>query len=341
MKKSIQKLFSYGLCGLILIAWMLFGTIVVFGYSGNGGLIVHVTKTGDCYHNAGCSYLRSDIEMTLEDAYLAGYRPCSRCNPPEYTGDASSGAVHNNSNNYSDNYNNNNSNYSNGNNSNTGNHYNTTTSVSKTKSPVGLILGCVAGGGVVTSAVVGGARSSKRKRDELMRMYEAQKEENLRNQKYYDSVSDASKQLRYQYERKSKECERLTRQYEHQQKKYENIIKHYKEYYVVRNLHDIVDAPKSVEIKQDGTVTKGEVRYDKKYGDLTVFVSPSGKKYHKKRSCGSSYSKTQINIYDAILQGYSACKTCCSKEHDTEVPYWYKKIPEVLRDIKELDESNL
>ena len=56
-------------------------------YSGNGDLIVHVTVTGECYHKAGCSYLKSDREMPLEEAYLAGYRPCSRCNPPHLYGD--------------------------------------------------------------------------------------------------------------------------------------------------------------------------------------------------------------------------------------------------------------
>ena len=61
----------------------------VFAYSGNGDLVVHVTSTGECYHLAGCGYLRSDIEMPLEEAYITGYRPCSRCKPPVYTGNAS------------------------------------------------------------------------------------------------------------------------------------------------------------------------------------------------------------------------------------------------------------
>ncbi len=49
----------------------------------NGDTIVYVTRTGECYHNSGCSYLKSKIEITLSDAVSRGYRPCSRCHPPK------------------------------------------------------------------------------------------------------------------------------------------------------------------------------------------------------------------------------------------------------------------
>lgn len=39
---------------------------------------VYVTKTGECYHKEGCSYLKSKIPMILEQAQK-NYRPCSRC----------------------------------------------------------------------------------------------------------------------------------------------------------------------------------------------------------------------------------------------------------------------
>lgn len=48
----------------------------------NGDTIVYVTRTGECYHRDGCSYLKSKIEMTLEEAVISGYRACSRCCPP-------------------------------------------------------------------------------------------------------------------------------------------------------------------------------------------------------------------------------------------------------------------
>lgn len=45
---------------------------------------VYVTRTGSKYHLEGCSYLKSKIEMTLEDALQKGYDSCSRCDPPEW-----------------------------------------------------------------------------------------------------------------------------------------------------------------------------------------------------------------------------------------------------------------
>lgn len=49
-----------------------------------GEIIVHITKTGEKYHSAGCQYLKkSDIEISLEDAKAQGYSPCSKCNPPQ------------------------------------------------------------------------------------------------------------------------------------------------------------------------------------------------------------------------------------------------------------------
>lgn len=49
----------------------------------NGDTVVYVTATGECYHRSGCSYLKSRIETTLEEAIDDGYRRCSRCNPPK------------------------------------------------------------------------------------------------------------------------------------------------------------------------------------------------------------------------------------------------------------------
>lgn len=44
---------------------------------------VYRTKSGECYHSQGCSYLKSCIETTLNDAKSRGLRPCSRCKPPQ------------------------------------------------------------------------------------------------------------------------------------------------------------------------------------------------------------------------------------------------------------------
>ena len=51
----------------------------------DGDTTVYVTYTGECYHLSGCSYLKSRIETTLQDAVDDGYRACSRCGPPRLT----------------------------------------------------------------------------------------------------------------------------------------------------------------------------------------------------------------------------------------------------------------
>lgn len=49
----------------------------------NGSVIVHITDTGSKYHNAGCRYLKSDHEVTLDEAKAMGLSPCGVCNPPQ------------------------------------------------------------------------------------------------------------------------------------------------------------------------------------------------------------------------------------------------------------------
>ena len=43
---------------------------------------VYRTKSGKCYHSQGCTYLKSSIEVNLNDAKRIGLKPCSKCNPP-------------------------------------------------------------------------------------------------------------------------------------------------------------------------------------------------------------------------------------------------------------------
>lgn len=45
--------------------------------------IVHITDTGSKYHRAGCQKLKSDHEVTLEEAKARGLEPCKVCNPPK------------------------------------------------------------------------------------------------------------------------------------------------------------------------------------------------------------------------------------------------------------------
>ena len=50
--------------------------------SDNQSQVVYRTRTGKKYHRAGCSYLKSIIETTVNEAQAMGLGPCSRCNPP-------------------------------------------------------------------------------------------------------------------------------------------------------------------------------------------------------------------------------------------------------------------
>ena len=49
-------------------------------------ITVYITKTGDCYHRANCSYLKkSKIAISLKNAIDEGYSRCSKCNPQKAT----------------------------------------------------------------------------------------------------------------------------------------------------------------------------------------------------------------------------------------------------------------
>lgn len=65
----------------LLAACLILFSCVSPALADNGDTIVYVTKTGECYHTAGCSYLKSSIAISLAEA-AENYRPCSRCNPP-------------------------------------------------------------------------------------------------------------------------------------------------------------------------------------------------------------------------------------------------------------------
>ena len=50
--------------------------------SNSRNIIVHITNGGSKYHVAGCPHLKSDIEVTLDEALAKGLEPCGTCNPP-------------------------------------------------------------------------------------------------------------------------------------------------------------------------------------------------------------------------------------------------------------------
>ncbi len=51
--------------------------------AGGGSGAVFITRTGECYHRAGCRYIsHSRIRISLAEAKARGYRPCKVCRPP-------------------------------------------------------------------------------------------------------------------------------------------------------------------------------------------------------------------------------------------------------------------
>ena len=75
----MKKVFSAVLT-LITVFMLVAST---FAAADNGNTTVYVTKTGKCYHEYSCSYLKSCIETTLSEAVAGGYTPCSKCRPPK------------------------------------------------------------------------------------------------------------------------------------------------------------------------------------------------------------------------------------------------------------------
>lgn len=65
-----------------LLAILFFMIVPISALADSGDTIVYKTRTGECYHRGSCSYLKSKIEITLQEAVDEGLRPCSRCKPP-------------------------------------------------------------------------------------------------------------------------------------------------------------------------------------------------------------------------------------------------------------------
>lgn len=83
----MKKVLSLVLC-LFLIA-CLASPLISTAYAASSDTTVYITRTGECYHNAGCQYLKkSCIPISLGDAVSEGYRACSKCYPPALTQDA-------------------------------------------------------------------------------------------------------------------------------------------------------------------------------------------------------------------------------------------------------------
>lgn len=89
-KTSLKRYISFF---IIIICFFSLFFVKSESYADNEDTIVHITKTGDCYHREGCSYLKSDIPITLREANELGKTPCSRCKPVVYDDTAEVAAI--------------------------------------------------------------------------------------------------------------------------------------------------------------------------------------------------------------------------------------------------------
>lgn len=282
-RNRLLKQTAYLLVVYIVIAWVFVGSIVTYAYTGNGNLIVHVTNTGSCYHKSGCGSLRSDIEMTLEDAYIAGYLRCDRCKPPIYTGEAERYSV-------------------------------------KEKSTGGS----------------SGGSSKEKNTKPLTKSIETvpRKTFNIKPVLYtFGCIMVAFIAVNKIKEDIKREKERI-----HQRQEYEARKKFYEENHKGKSIQEIVGAPSGVTINKDGSVISGSETEEKPYGELTVFVSRSGIRYHTNRHCNGAYIKYPVNKYAALSKGYTACRICGGNPES--IPEWYTKIPPVIKSLEEFEDHD-
>lgn len=66
------------------------------------------------------------------------------------------------------------------------------------------------------------------------------------------------------------------------------------------------DPPKQEQPKQEQAVQQEEFKDEER----TVYITPTGTKYHSAHCRTIKDDKTEININDAIARGYTACKVC-------------------------------
>lgn len=82
--------------------------------------------------------------------------------------------------------------------------------------------------------------------------------------------------------------------------------------------------PQGVTLLPDGTPVSGQVSRFHPYGSYTVFISPSGRKFHKHIRCYRNL--TAIHLFK-LPPGYTPCKNCASgMQYPVIRPAWYMEL---------------
>ena len=255
--------------------------------SDNGDTIVYRTRTGECYHRNGCSYLRSScIELTLREAVERGLRPCSRCSPPRYNGEStsesSSVAPRNNGD----------SSVGNTNSSKSDQTSSSSNTNSKTSSD----------GSTGTKSVVS-SRESKEQRKRAIKLWSA----GIIGGVVLVAAAglftkNAISKKRAEEERRKKEAQFLAE----------------KQAFLARlngrNIRDVAGVPNQLKLVNGLPIDNN----DAKFGSYTVYRSLSGQCYHDKQGCCSA--RFPIHYFEA-RPWLAPCSKCCVKHR--EIPQWF------------------
>lgn len=87
---------------------------------------------------------------------------------------------------------------------------------------------------------------------------------------------------------------------------------------------DNVMIPKGVTLLSDGTPIHGQANRSYPYGTYTVFISPSGCKFHTNNRCYRNV--TAIHLFK-LPHGYTPCKNCANGiQYPVVRPEWYTEI---------------
>lgn len=251
---------------VVLVTALLFlGLLGALGYTVPDSTIVYVTNTGTKYHRDKCTYLHSKNAMTIAEAEKAGYSPCSRCDPDQFTGDYVSnwdGRDH-------------------------------------------------SGSGSSSERDNGEKKREEHSEDEIVTLVilavlfiGSAFAESQPSRTHRKSGRGATPEIKDPFPKENKALLRQEKE-------------RYTALYSGKSLQELAPVPPGVEIGADGLPkVKGAKGWGKKF---TVYISPKGKRYHKKRGCCGATAP--VHIWEA---GYrmSACSKCCKDLPDLE---WYRE----------------
>lgn len=311
MKIRIYFIAAFG----ILIIFLYFSSV---SFAASGDTIVHKTKTGYCYHRADCFHLRSDITITLREAISEGLSPCEDCNPPILDEDEVITAKEANS-----------------------------------KPAAGSSIS--AGKTSVADSLIAyesetGNLSIQEEESSGTTIYDKYSKwviagltiviimlliENVSLKKELKKEAEKFAAEKGNYERSVSEQKVEIDKLKNDNQEKENLIN------ILSDTEKVNQLLTTISLIPKGTkFLPGRIPYDnltgEKYGSYTVYISPNGKRYHKRKGCSSANIET--NIVTASSYGYLPCNVCCKQKEI--YPKWYDSYIRFFKFIDSRKQSN-